>query len=92
MLRQFANEEYYKTPKPIIDEYQLQEFEEKIHYAMEYHYLTVLKVWYEGFTEEVRGYIHYLDPIQKEIRFKDNKGNIERVKFQNVINVEVEDT
>jgi hypothetical protein len=91
MLR-VADREYYKTPKPIIDEYQLQEFEEKIHYAMEFHYQVKFDVWIEGFVEEVRGYIHYLDPIYKEVRIKDDEGNVDRIKFENIINVEVEDT
>jgi hypothetical protein len=92
MLREFDNREYYKTSKPLLDPYQIQEFESKIHYAMEYHYPVMLNVWYDGFTEEVRGYIHYLDPIQKEVRLKDDEGNVEHVKFENIINVEVEDT
>lgn len=92
MLRQFANEEYYKTPKPIIDEYQLKEIEEKIHYAMEYHYSVKFDVWYDGFVERVSGHIHYLDPIRKEIRLKNDDGDVERVKFANIIDVIVEDT
>ncbi|MGG1480183.1 YolD-like family protein [Bacillus smithii] len=92
MLRQFANEEYYKTPKPMLDPYQVQEIEEKIHYAAEYHLPVKFDVWYEGLVEKVSGHIHYLDPIQKEIRVKDNEGNVERVKFENIVNVEVEDT
>jgi len=92
MLRQFANEDYYKTPKPLLDPYQVQEIEEKIHYAMEYHYPVKFDVWYDGFVERVSGHIHYLDPIQKEIRLKNDKGNIERIKFANIIDVIVEDT
>lgn len=92
MLRQFANEEYYKTPKPMLDPYQIQEIEEKIHYAMEYHYPIKFDVWYDGFVEDVRGFVYYLDPIRKEIRVKDNEGNIEYVKFDNIVKVEVEDT
>ncbi|MGG1482415.1 YolD-like family protein [Bacillus smithii] len=91
MLR-VADREYYKTPKPMLDPYQVQEIEEKIHYAMEYHYPVKFDVWYDGFVEKVSGHIHYLDQIQKEIRVKDNEGNIERVKFKNIVNVEVEDT
>lgn len=92
MLRQFANEDYYKTPKPLLDPYQVQEIEEKIHYAMEYHYPIKFGVWYDGFVEEVRGFIHYLDPILKEVRIKNDEGDIERIKFKNIIDVIVEDT
>lgn len=92
LLREFNEKDYYKAPKPLLDPYQVQEIEEKIHYAVEYHFPVQFEIWYDGFTEKVRGYIHYLDPIQKEIRVKDKEGNVERVKFENVINVEVEDT
>ncbi|WP_445662368.1 YolD-like family protein [Bacillus sp. FSL W8-0223] len=90
MLRQFANEEYYKTPKPMLDPYQIQEIEEKIHYAMEFHFQVKFDVWIEGFVEEVRGIVYYLDPIQKEIRVKDDEGDVERIKFDNIVNVEVQ--
>jgi hypothetical protein len=92
MLQKYLERDYYKTPKPLIDEYQVQEIEEKILYAAEYHFPVKFDVWIEGFVEEVRGYIHYLDPILKEVRVKDHEGNVERVKFKNIINVEVEDT
>jgi hypothetical protein len=91
MLR-FADRDYYKTPKPLIDEYQVQEIEEKIHYAVEYHYPVTFKTWIDGFVEDVSGYIHFLDPILKEVRIKDDEGNIERVKFDNIVKVDVEDT
>lgn len=92
MLRQFANEDYYKTPKPLLDPYQVQEIESKIHYAFEFHYPVKIDVWYDGLVEKVSGHIHYLDPIQKEIRLKNDDGDVERVKFENIVNVEVEDT
>jgi hypothetical protein len=92
MLQQYSDHEYYKTSKPILDPYQIQEIEEKIHYAMEFHYPVIFKVWYDGFTEEVSGYIHYLDPILKEIRVKDHDGYVEHVKFEDIIEMEVEDT
>ena len=91
MLR-FADRDYYKTPKPLIDEYQVQEIEEKIHYAAEYHLPVKFDVWYDGFVERVSGHIHYLDPIRKEIRLKNEDGDVERIKFDNIIDVQVKDT
>jgi hypothetical protein len=92
MLHEFADREYYKTSKPLLDPYQIQEMESKIHYAMEYHYPVKFDVWYDGFVEAVRGYIHYLDPFLKEVRVKDDEGNVERIKFESIIDVTVEDT
>jgi hypothetical protein len=92
MLREINEKDYYKTSKPLLDPYQIQEFEEKIHYAMEYHYPIKFGVWYDGFVEEVRGFVYYLDPIRKEIRLKNDDGDVERVKFKNIVNVEVDDS
>lgn len=91
MLR-FADREYYKTPKPTLDPYEIQDMESKIHYALEFHHPVKFDVWYDGFTEEVSGHIHYLDPIQKEIRLKNDEGDVERLKFDNIIDVQVKDT
>jgi len=45
----------------------------------------------EGFTEEIGGYIHRLDPITKEIRIRDEVGRVKRVKFEDIIDVQIEE-
>ncbi|MED1419003.1 YolD-like family protein [Bacillus smithii] len=91
-MLKYADRDYYKAPKPMLDPYEIQDMESKIHYASEFHYSVKFDVWYDGFVEKMRGYIHYLDPINKEVRIKDDEGNVDRIKFENIINVEVEDT
>jgi hypothetical protein len=91
LLREFDDKEYYKTSKPMLDPYQKQELEEKIHYAMEYHYSVTIETWVGGLTEQIHGRIHDLDPFQKDVRVQDDEGHVERVKFESIIDVEVED-
>ncbi|QOS89250.1 YolD-like family protein [Peribacillus sp. JNUCC41] len=50
-----ANKDYYRQVKPILDEYQLEEFENKIHTAMEFASLVKFKVWGDGFDWEYTG-------------------------------------
>ncbi len=89
MMKELDHDDFVQ--KPIIDEYMVQEFELKIQYAAEARQLIVFKVWNDGFEEEVRGFVYRLDPIQKEVRLQDENGGLKRVKFENIIEVEVED-
>lgn len=65
MMKEFDRDDFVR--KPIIDEYMVQEFELKIQYAAEARQLIIFKVWRDGFTEEIGGYVQRLDPITKEI-------------------------
>lgn len=44
-----VNKDYYRQVKPILDEYQLEEFENKIHTAMEFASTVKFIVWEDGF-------------------------------------------
>ncbi|MGE1103684.1 YolD-like family protein [Peribacillus simplex] len=50
-----ANKDYYRQVNPILDEYQLEEFENKIHTAMEFASLVKFTVWEDGFDWEYTG-------------------------------------
>lgn len=80
-----------RQAKPILDEYQTEEFDLRIVYAMEYNHAIKLTVWNDGFTSEVIGRIHYVDPITKQLRIETKPGEFERVKFDDVTAVKVVD-
>lgn len=88
MLREALIEEE-KIKKPLIDEYELQEFEERIHYAKNSKLPVKLTVWKEGFVEEVSGLIYRLDVMKKDIWLKDSDGDLVRVSFSNLMGVSV---
>jgi hypothetical protein len=75
--------------KPLLDEYEKEEFDRSIAYAMEYHLPVELKVWNEGFTETITGYIHYVDPVAFHLRVEVKPGEYERIAIENVVGVNV---
>jgi hypothetical protein len=78
-----------RQAKPILDEYQTEEFDLRIAYAMEYRHSVKLTVWSDGFTAEVTGNVHYVDPITKQLRIEVKPGEFERVAFDEVVGVRV---
>jgi YolD-like protein. len=87
MMKEFDRDDFVQ--KPIIDEYMVQEFESKIQYAFESRCKIAFKVWREGFTEDVSGYVHRLDPFTKEIGIQDEMGRVKRVQFKDIIDMQV---
>ncbi|MBT2659384.1 YolD-like family protein [Bacillus sp. ISL-18] len=75
--------------KPIIDEHKAEEFDLRIIYAMEYNHSVTLTIWVEGFTKEMTGRIHLVDPVTHELRIEVKDGEFERVAFENVVGVKV---
>lgn len=76
-----------RQAKPILDDYQMQEFDERIAYAMEYHLPVKLTVWSDGFTEVITGTVHYCDSITKQLHLEKEHCDILRVAFDDVIGV-----
>jgi hypothetical protein len=77
--------------KPIIDIYELEEFDSRIAYAMEYNLVVKITVFDDGFTSDINGRIHYVDPITHQLRIEVKPGEMERIDFDSVIGVKVID-
>ncbi|MEO2074837.1 MAG: YolD-like family protein [Bacillus sp. (in: firmicutes)] len=80
-----------RQAKPILDVYQTEEFDQRIAYAMEYRLAVKLAIWSDGFTEEITGRIHYVDPITYQLCIEVKPGEFERVAFDSVVGVKVVD-
>jgi hypothetical protein len=80
-----------RQAKTILDDYQTQEFDERISYAMEYQFPVKLTVWSDGFTEVLIGRVHYCDPVTKQLHLETELCDIMRVAFDDVIGVSVVD-
>ncbi|WP_462412324.1 YolD-like family protein [Neobacillus sp. Marseille-QA0830] len=76
---------------PIIDEYEAQEFDERICYAMEYNFSVSLTVWDDGFTSEITGRVHYVDPITHELSIEVKPREFDRVTLDCIVGVKVID-
>lgn len=90
MLRELARDEL-RQAKPIIDEYEIAEMENRICYAMEFTLPVIISKWEDGFIYEEKGCVHYLDPIRKEVRMVSEGGAVLRIKFADIVAVEVVD-
>ncbi|WP_102262427.1 YolD-like family protein [Mesobacillus jeotgali] len=88
LLRELTRDEL-RQPKPLLDEYEIQEMENRICYAMEYTYPVKITKWDDGFTYEEKGYVHYLDSIRKEVRMIVVDGCAVSIAFGDVVAVEV---
>jgi hypothetical protein len=75
--------------KPLLDDYEKEEFDRSIAYAMEYNLPLKIKVWSGGFTETITGRIHYVDPITFQLRIEVKSGEFERIAFNDVVGVMV---
>lgn len=88
MLREIERD-MMRMQKPLLDEYQIEEMERQICESMEFAQPVKLMVWRDGFTYDEIGRVHYLDPLQKEVRLQTELGTISRIKFADIIAVEV---
>lgn len=88
MLRELARDEL-RQARPILDEYEIEELENRICEAMEFNYPVVISKWDDGFTYEEKGHVHYLDSIRKEVRIVSEDGAVIRIKFTDIVAVEV---
>ena len=77
--------------KPVLDDYQIAEFESKIHFAMEYNLFLDITLWLDGDQIEKVIRVHHLDNIKKKIRGKGQNGDIEIIDFENIIDVKLHD-
>jgi hypothetical protein len=86
MLRKFA-EEYYHVDKPLVDEFELEEFDERIAYAKEYRIPVKFTVWQAGVLIEETGRVKSVDPITKQVRLTEGA----RLNMADVVAVEIID-
>ncbi|MEC0585425.1 YolD-like family protein [Bacillus spizizenii] len=79
--------EVQKIEKPILDEYQLEEMARTICEAMEFNSALVIRVYRDGFIEEVTGHVHYIDEVKQRLHVKDLKGDTNFIKLLDITNV-----
>ena len=88
MLRALRGE-LEQCEKPIVDEHERAEFDERIGYAMEYNLPVVFSVWQAGFITDRVGRVHYVDETTQQMRIESLIGEFERLMLTDVVGVEV---
>ncbi|MGE7766680.1 YolD-like family protein [Peribacillus sp. NPDC096540] len=89
--KKMSEVDYFLNKKPILDEYQVEEFENNIHYAMEYHLPVCFRLHNKGNPHELYGHCVYIHPVTKELRIQKKDSSFEYIQFGNIINIIVED-
>jgi hypothetical protein len=88
MLRDVWFDDFERQEKPILDEYAIQEINEKIIYAKENKVMVKISCWENGFIKEYDGIIKKVDVIGKRVELSDGENN-EVISFDDVINIEL---
>jgi hypothetical protein len=88
LLRDVARNEL-RQAKPVIDEYELEEFDRKICEAMEFNQAVMITKWADGFSYEETGRVHYVDPVRKEVRMVTEDDAVVRIAMADIIGVKV---
>ena len=83
--------DYYSTEKPILDEYQIEEYENKINNAMEYTSTVKFTTWEGGYEWEYIGRVKRLDPLSKTIYLEVNNEEkyTMKIKFDDIVRIEL---
>lgn len=81
-------EDYEKEKKPSLDEYQLRELDEKLLTAVEYRLPLLFTTWQNGFFDEIEGVVQKIDDINKFVWVAELNGDLRKVKYENITDVE----
>jgi hypothetical protein len=76
-----------KVKKPILDEQQIEDMENRICDSMEHIYPLLITVYDEGFFREIEGYVHCINPYNKQLHVKDLKGDTNFIKFMDIVDM-----
>ncbi|MFD0829619.1 YolD-like family protein [Neobacillus sp. M.A.Huq-85] len=76
-----------RIAKPIVDAYELEEFDSRIAYAMEYNLAVIITIWSDGFNSDIKWRVHYVDLISHELRIEAESGLFQRITFDDVVGV-----
>ncbi|CAN7661725.1 YolD-like family protein [Peribacillus frigoritolerans] len=91
LYKKMGEVDYFLNKKTVLDEYQVEEFENNIHYAMEYHLPISFRLHNDGNPIELHGYCVYIDPVTKELSIQKKDSFFEKIKFNEIISVIDED-
>ena len=79
--------DYYKLPRPELDETQIEEMEEMILEAYKNESLIELETWKDGYFTIRSVYVKKIDPINKKIQVIDELDSIFNIDFFSITKV-----
>ncbi|WP_260288370.1 YolD-like family protein [Peribacillus aracenensis] len=88
-LHKQVNQDYYRESKPILDEYQIQDIEDKINYSMEFILPVTITLYSDGFPKSIKGFFVYLEPINKGSTFELEDQTFLKIFFSDLLDIMV---
>ncbi len=85
-LREWKEEDR-KSQKPELDEQKIEEMNDIICEAMEFHRSLTFHYFQKGMTNVVKGYVHYIDQLNMELRIVDMSEKRQTISFENLVHV-----
>ncbi|MCY8167331.1 YolD-like family protein [Bacillus spizizenii] len=80
-----------KIEKPSLDDQQIEEMNLLVSEALEFNKELVLKLFNNGFVENVTGRVHYINFEQQKLHVKDQNDNTVYINMNNIIGVTYND-
>ncbi|QJC96287.1 putative phage origin proteib YozL [Bacillus mojavensis] len=80
-----------KIEKPSLDAQQIEEMDIIVSEALEFNKELVLKLFNNGFVENVTGRVHYINFEQQKLHVKDQNDNTVYIYMNNIIGVTYND-
>ncbi|MEK5390230.1 YolD-like family protein [Margalitia sp. FSL K6-0131] len=80
-----------KIQKPLLDDYQVQEFEERIRFAKENKLPVTFTVYDNGLVETFTGIVYSVDQIKQRIKLLLDPTTVEYILFSEIMNVQMND-
>lgn len=82
-----AEEDYYKEPRPELDDGQIEEMEQLIINSFENNSILEVKTWKNGFFHSRIGFVKKVDPISKTILIQDELDTKIEIDFFQIVEV-----
>lgn len=85
-LREWKEEDR-RREKPELDEQKLEEMNEVICEAMEFHQPLSFHYFEDGTVNVLKGYVHYIDQVNREFRIVDMDEKKQKIPFKSLVHV-----
>ncbi|WP_374120479.1 YolD-like family protein [Neobacillus sp. PS3-40] len=67
----------------------MEEFDQRIAYAIEYNLLVKVIFWSDSFTSDITGRVHFVNSINYQLRIESETGEFHRISFKDVVGIAV---
>ncbi|MDX8366806.1 YolD-like family protein [Cytobacillus sp. IB215665] len=84
-----AWDDYSKIQKTTLNEYEIEEIKNKILEALEFKQEVTITYTKNGTFKPCVGHIYFVDKLNKHIMVIDNLENVQKFKFERIINVQI---